>query len=341
MNWLKSHYKSVIIYVIIYAVIMLFFTYPLPYYLNLPGGVESAELIVEIDGAYESSGSFNSSYVSVVTKPSPFQYLLAKFNDKADIYKMTKEESKIPIAELTKIDSLYKEGSVYKALIAAYKAANKKLEYRENGVVIIDRIMGTPAYEMLDVGDIIIEINDYDINNYHEAFDIIGDIGCKEPFNMTVLRNKKEVSLNIEKEPYKDGTCVLGLYQDYTFTNYVIDYEKSVPKITDIDFSGYGPSAGLIQTLSIYDMLVPTDITFGLKIAGTGTIDENGSVGPIGGIEQKIFGACKADVDIFFTPYIHYEDAKKAREIMKSDMLIVPVNTLSDAINYLLENYGE
>ncbi|QVK19158.1 PDZ domain-containing protein [Mycoplasmatota bacterium] len=350
MNWLKDHFKGIILYGFLYGILMLFFLYPMPYELYLPGGVNSAEEFVEIEQSYPSSGSFNSSYVSVVTKPSPFQFLLAKLNNKAEIREMGKVERKIPIAEITKQDRLQKLNSINTSLIAAYDTANKEIHYTENGQVIIYRLMDSPAYKILEVGDIIVKINNTEITNYDKLSNELKSIECNESFYITVLRDEKEITLNIQKEKDKNDNCILGVY---TYSNYIFDSTHSYPNFNIIDTTGYGPSAGLIQTLSVYNMLTPVDITYGLKIAGTGTIDVQGNVGIIGGINQKVFGACKANVDIFFAPDIdylggndkavhnNYKDALKAKEIMNSDIIIVPVKTLDDAINYLTEHYGQ
>lgn len=343
-KWLKKNYKSLIIYSIIYITLFIFFTYPLPYSVNLPGGVENENVFLTVENPYphkKVKGSFNSSYVTVVDKPSPFQYILAKYNRKAEIFKMSKVTYSEPIAELLEKDKLYKASSIYNALIASYKAAGKELKYEENGLVIIDRIENTPAYELIKVGDIIIKVNDNPVKNYDETWNALSKIKCEEPFTLTVLRNNKEVVINIKKTFIEsENRCILGLYKGYTYTNIVLDFENSNPRIINIDWSGYGPSAGLMQALSIYNMLSPIDITFGLKIAGTGTIDINGNVGPIGGIKQKVYGACKAKVDIFFTPPFHYQEAVEARDLMKSKMKIISVETLEKAINHLMENYG-
>ncbi len=55
-------------------------------------------------------------------------------------------------------------------------------------------------------------------------------------------------------------------------------------------------------SLEIYNQLMEEDLTKGYKIAGTGTIDSEGTVGPIGGIDQKIVAADKAGAEIFFAP---------------------------------------
>ena len=98
-----------------------------------------------------------------------------------------------------------------------------------------------------------------------------------------------------------------------------------------------------MQALSVFNSLTPVDYSYGLKIAGTGTIDPFGNVGAIGGMYSKIFTAYFNDVDIFFVPYLeegqndNYEDAIKAYEALGSpaSLKLVKVSTIDDAISYL------
>ena len=77
-------------------------------------------------------------------------------------------------------------------------------------------------------------------------------------------------------------------------------------------------------------------------IAGTGTINQSGEVGPIGGISQKIVAADKAGMDIFFAPNengqstSNYKEAVKVGEKIKTDMQIIPIDSFNDAVNYLM-----
>ena len=95
-----------------------------------------------------------------------------------------------------------------------------------------------------------------------------------------------------------------------------------------------GPSAGLMFTLGILNRLSATDLTHGLTIAGTGTISLDGSVGPIGGVKQKVIGAQWAHAKYFFVPcaYGNYSDAKK---VVGRSMKLVPVSSLDDALTFL------
>jgi PDZ domain-containing protein len=102
-----------------------------------------------------------------------------------------------------------------------------------------------------------------------------------------------------------------------------------------------GPSAGLMMTLEIYNQLTEEDYTKGYHVAGTGTIDENGTVGPIGGISQKIVAADKSGAEIFFAPNqngiaaSNYKEAAATAKDIETDMKIVPIDTFDDAVDYL------
>ena len=98
-----------------------------------------------------------------------------------------------------------------------------------------------------------------------------------------------------------------------------------------------GSSGGLMMALSIYNQLTDFDLTNGLKIAGTGTISEDGSVGEISGIKYKIVGAGENDADIFLVPKENYIEAKEVKKINGYKMQLVSVETFSDAIKFLTE----
>jgi len=114
-----------------------------------------------------------------------------------------------------------------------------------------------------------------------------------------------------------------------------------------------GPSAGLMFSLSIYTQLADPTLRDGRVIAGTGSINRDGEVGDIGGIDKKVVSAAKSGASIFFAPNnpvtkemkkidpkakTNYETAVEAAKKIKTDMKIVPVKTLQDAIDYLKNN---
>ena len=93
-----------------------------------------------------------------------------------------------------------------------------------------------------------------------------------------------------------------------------------------------GPSAGLMFALGIVDKLTPTDLTGGAFVAGTGTIEDDGKVGPIGGIDMKTIGARNMGAQYFLTPKDNCADAAHDKP---AGLTLVKVGTMSDAMNAL------
>jgi len=92
-----------------------------------------------------------------------------------------------------------------------------------------------------------------------------------------------------------------------------------------------GPSAGLMFTLGVYDVVTSQDLTGGRKIAGTGTIDLEGNVGRIGGVQQKVVAAERAGAGYFLSPAENYPDALA----MATRITVIEVTTAQDAISFL------
>lgn len=93
-----------------------------------------------------------------------------------------------------------------------------------------------------------------------------------------------------------------------------------------------GPSAGLMFALGVIDKLDPEDLTGGRVIAGTGTIDDDGNVGAIGGVPQKLVGAGKAGAAVFLVPA---DNCAEAVANAVPGLTLVKVDTLEGALDEL------
>jgi PDZ domain-containing protein len=112
-----------------------------------------------------------------------------------------------------------------------------------------------------------------------------------------------------------------------------IDDKQPRPFQVNIDLDEIGgPSAGLMFTLGIIDKLRPADLTGGKIIAGTGTIDDEGNVGPIGGIPQKLVGAKDAGAQLFLVPA---DNCAEAMRNAVSGLPMAEVATVDDALTAL------
>ena len=143
----------------------------------------------------------------------------------------------------------------------------------------------------------------------------------------TVSRDNTEIEI-----PYTEKNMRVAGYSFYS-----LEDKTAYPQYTLKSTNVGGPSGGLLQTLALYNSLIEEDITKGYKIAGTGTIEPDGTVGIIGGIQQKIYTAYDDDIEIFLCPEGNYEEALLAYNRLphKERMRLYSITTFAEALEVL------
>jgi PDZ domain-containing protein len=182
---------------------------------------------------------------------------------------------------------------------------------------------GCPADGRLFPGDLIRSVNGREITDEETFEKVLQDIPADAPLTFRVTAAGETTDVRLTRRPCDPRTKrpLIGIS---SLANFPYDVTISSGDIG-------GPSAGTMWALGLYDLLTPGDLTAGRTIAGTGTIDPNGVVGPIGGVEQKIVGAKEAGADAFLVPRANYA----AAEAVAGDLPLVPVDTFQDALDYL------
>jgi Lon-like protease len=136
---------------------------------------------------------------------------------------------------------------------------------------------------------------------------------------VTVRRDGSEQTVEVTTVD-RNGTSIIGVLL-------TLDYELPITVTLSTGSVG-GPSAGLMFSLSIYDALTPGPLTGGEQIAGTGTIEDDGTVGPISGVAQKLVGAHDAGAQWFLTPA---EECPATEGRVPEGMTVVRVSTFDEA----------
>ena len=155
-----------------------------------------------------------------------------------------------------------------------------------------------------------------------------------QPVMFTVGRGGKSIPVTVVSRAAAQGACQ-GRAQVGISTS-TRSEKFDFPVNVEIDTGRVsGPSAGLAFTLTILDELTPGDLTGGKKVAVTGTIQADGSVGPIGGAQQKAVTARRAGAKLFLVPT---EEVKEARS-RAGGMKVAGIGTLDDALRQL-KNFG-
>jgi PDZ domain-containing protein len=134
---------------------------------------------------------------------------------------------------------------------------------------------------------------------------------------------REKVVVKTKRAP-GDGRAIVGIQAG---TDHTFPFKIGI-KLADVG----GPSAGLMFALGIVDKLTPGDMTGGKFVAGTGTIDDAGKVGPIGGIQMKTVGARNKGARYFLTP--EENCATAARDVPRG-LTLVKVHTIKDAMKSL------
>ncbi|WP_299086933.1 SepM family pheromone-processing serine protease [uncultured Metabacillus sp.] len=332
--------KTFIRSIILLAMIVLIMTFiKLPYYVTQPGMASELEPIIEVENGYkDEEGSFSLTTVRF-GRANPITYIWAKLNDFYYIHPLEEikreEESD---EEYFKRQLHMMEASQEAAISVAYKKANKPVHYSFNGIYVDGIIDDMPAAEVLKVGDRIFKVDQQEFQTAEQFIEYVAQKKAGEEISITFERDEEQKQEKIKLAAFKDEPTKVGIGISLV-TDRKLEVEPNIK--LDTEEIG-GPSAGLMMSLEIYNQLTKGDLTKGYEIAGTGTINTEGEVGPIGGISQKIVAADHAGIDIFFapnekdSPASNYKEAVKAGEKINTDMKIIPIDTFDEAVEYLI-----
>lgn len=324
-NFIKENYKQLIFLIIFYIVM----TFPLPYYICVSGGTIDVNDRVVIENSSKSEGSFNLAYVSEIRATLPtllFSYIIPSW-ERIEIsdYKSSDKET---VEDVETRDKLYLEEGNLNALKIAYTAANKTLTIKNNQYHIV--YVDSKVNSDVQVGDILLKADGVKINDISNYKEIVESKKYGDTIKLELVRDDKNITTDIKVQKI-DEKKLTGI----SIVN-IFEYEARPSVEFNFDENESGSSGGLMLTLSIYDKLVGEDITKGLKIVGTGTIDSDGNVGEIGGVKYKLMGAVKAKADVFLAPKgENYEDCVKLKEEKNYDIEILEIETFEDALTKL------
>ena len=324
-GFIKQCYKELIVILIVSLLCLIEF----PFVIYTPGGLINLNKRIDIKEGYESNRSINLTYVTLA-KPNIPNILLSKFIKTWDL----ERADSITVGDDSVKDTLKKDKYTMQqaydnAILVAYHLAGKdvKITNYHNYVLYIADEANTSIKEY----DEIISINDKKVTSLEKMKEIVNSYQENDILKIKVKRNNKEVETTAKIYNTSDGLKV-GVV---IVTN--VDYETD-PKIKiKTKSTESGPSGGAMMALAIYNELVKEDITNGKVISGTGTIDEEGNIGEIGGVKYKLMGAVKKKADVFICPKGNLKEAKEVAKKHNYDIKIVSADTLEEIIKMLKE----
>ncbi|MFJ5217999.1 PDZ domain-containing protein [Streptomyces sp. NPDC088354] len=215
---------------------------------------------------------------------------------------------------------------------SAKVAALKELGIPVGSQVIVSTVVkGAPSEGKLHAGDVIKAVDGTPVK---AAGDVATLVTKHQPGQKVVFT---VVPKGAKGDAARDVTITTGTSDDDGKRRAIVGIQAGVghtlPFKIDIKLADVGgPSAGLMFALGIVDKLTPGDLTGGKFVAGTGTIDDDGKVGPIGGIDMKTIGARDKGAEYFLTPA---DNCAEAAQDTPSGLTLVKVKTIDDAMDAL------
>lgn len=320
--------------------------YPLDYYIMKPGGAHEIGQFVSVEaGDTDDEGTMNLMTIAMM-KASPLSYASSYVLPnrellKTDEVRYEEEDDEEYNVRQTKMMT----DSQFNAKYVAYTLANKDVDVQFDGIYVLNVLKGSAADGILQAGDEITQIADQRITTTDDVKTTLDQYQKGDEITLQVVRGKKELQQTVTLDTLPNEERV-GVGITYAANQSITTTPSIDIKADDIG----GPSAGLMFTLEIYNQLVDEDITKGYNVAGTGEMWMDGTVGRIGGADFKVVAADSDNMDIFFVPddditpemlqvdaslQSNYEEALQQAQKIDSEMKIVPVKTVQDALDYL------
>ncbi|EGJ26430.1 SepM family pheromone-processing serine protease [Streptococcus porcinus] len=330
----------------ILAVVALLFAlfFPLPYYIEMPGGAYDIRSVLQINNKKDKEkGSYN--FVAVSLSRATFaQILYAWVTPFTEISSVENTTGGYSAADYMRINQYYMETSQNGAIYQALKLAGKPVSLDYLGVYVLDVNKDSTFRGVLNIADTVTGVNKKEFKSSADLIKYVSSLKRGEQVTVQYTTGNEKRSKSGKVIKLKNGKNGIGIG--------LTDHTK-VHTDEKIEFSTEGvggPSAGLMFTLDIYDQLNQENLRKGRRIAGTGTIDQDGKVGDIGGAGLKVVAAAKEGAEIFFVPNnpvdkrikkvkpnakTNYKEALDVAKKLKTKMKIVPVRNVKEAIAYL------
>ena len=323
-KFIKEYYKIIILYTFIFLLL----TIKLPYYIETPGGLIDTKEKVQTNEEFKLSGSLNMAYVSEIHATIP-TYIYSKINKDWNAEK----EEKITAGNEKMEDLEYRNKMLLKesyntAKLVAYNHSNTNYKITNNKIYVT--YIDDKANTNLKIKDQILKVDEKKVidKNYLQTY--IASKNINDEITFTVKRKnkilkRKAVLIDVNNSP-KVGLLIA---EDFNIKS----NKKIKFKFKD---SESGPSGGLMLTLTIYSYINKIDLTKGQIVAGTGTINPDGTVGEISGVKYKLIGAVNKKAKIFIVPKgKNYEEAKKVKKEKNYNIELIPVESFEETIKYL------
>ncbi len=303
-----------------------------PYYALSPGSTWPLDSLVHVDGAPSYRTRHPVAFTTVnVGQTSLLEALAGWIDGDVDVVPASVIDGDRSRDETNSYNRRLMDDSKLVAKAVALRAVGRPVELRTAGTQVVAVAEGQPASGKLSAGDVIVAVDGaaVDVPDELRTLLAVGGPGATHRLSVAPSRGGgvREVELATVGSPQDPSRAVIGIAP----REVLVSAESPVAVRLDTSDVG-GPSAGLAFTLAVIDRLTRGELTGGRRVAATGTIALDGTVGRVGGTVQKAVAVRDAGYEVFLVP------ADERAEIagrVGDDVEVIGVATLQDALDAL------
>jgi PDZ domain-containing protein len=306
---------------------------PVPYVTLRPGKARPVTQQVVVQGAPSYPPEESIAYTTVgVGQATLLEAFVGWLDDDVDVRPEEAIRGERSPEENRRYNAQLMDTSKLLAITVALRHLGHDVTIRTSGTVVRQIAEGSPAAGVLELDDVIIGVDDQAVDKADEIGELLQVGGPGATHLLTVERpagSDQQVQLEIVTVAAPDDPqrAIIGIAPE----DRVIDFELPIEVVIDSGDVG-GPSAGLAFTLAVLDVLTPGELTGGHRVAVTGTISLDGSVGPVGGPAQKAVTVRDAGYEVFLVPSPEEDEVRAA---VGESLQVIAVDTLGEALEAL------
>lgn len=308
----------------------------IPYFLFSPGPTAPVSELITVpkDHRHPVSGQvLLTTVLQAQAHIADFVLSWARSNDQ--LISSQEVAGNLTPAQLARLDQEEMTASQQDAEVVAMRRAGYAVTEQGAGTLVVVVLPHTPASGALKANDVILSINGRPTPLEQDAARILA---ASPPGSRVSLEVQSAsgaphaVSVVLGKRPDNASQGFLGVELVTKADHF------NFPFTVNINSNGIGgPSAGLAFAIGLLEELTGANITNGHRIAATGTIDTDGTVGDVGGVAQKTVSVADAGATLFLVPPGEYHDALAHAP---SGLKVVAVSTFEQALQAIARNGG-
>ncbi|HVE46764.1 MAG TPA: PDZ domain-containing protein [Acidimicrobiales bacterium] len=303
---------------------------PLPLVVISPGSAEAVPPRITFEGESKDHVTGQLYFMTVaVGQPTPVEALAAWLDDDQDVLPRQRVIPKgVDEDQYVKAQRRIFSESARVAAAVGLRAAGREVRFSGKGAHVVAVVPGSPAEGKLRAGDVVVAVDGRPVGLASDLIAVTARAKDGDVVRLAVQRdgNEREVEVTLRRLGELERPA-LGVSINTEAFDITLPFQVKV----DQGQIG-GPSAGFMIALTVYELAENGDLARGRRIAGTGTIDASGAVGPVGGVPQKVRAAQAAGATLFLVPP---DELQQAQEAASKKMKVVAVSTLDDAIQLL------